>query len=101
MGDVKIHAHKATHCHYTAKPAKLPPLWFSSGKEAGKAISPYGQVHSTQVQNQLVVGSNGQAHSTMPGGINTSTEAVAVAALHYVKATVDFLPKWAFIYECK
>lgn len=28
------------------------------------------------------------AHNTMPGGIDTNTEAVAVAALRYVKATV-------------
>lgn len=62
LEDVKIYAHKATHCYYTAKPAELPPLWLSSGNEAGKAINPYGQVHSTQVQNQLVVGSNGQVY---------------------------------------
>lgn len=33
------------------------------------------------------------AQSTMPGGFNTSTEAVAVAALLYIKTTVDFQPK--------
>lgn len=90
LGDIKIHAYKATHCHYTAKPAELPPLWSSSGNVAGKAISPYSQVHSTQVQNQLVVGFNGQAQSTMPEGSKTSTETDAAAALHSVKTTVDF-----------
>lgn len=24
LGNVKLYAHKATHCHYTAKPAELP-----------------------------------------------------------------------------
>lgn len=60
LEDGKIHAYKATHCHYNAQPAELPLLWFSSGKEAGKAISPYGQVYGAQFQNQLVVGLNGQ-----------------------------------------
>lgn len=99
LGDVKIHA---AHCHYTTKPAELPPLWLSSGKEAGKAISSYGQVHSTWVQNQLVVGSNSQIYpSNMPGGFNTSTEAVAAAALLYIKTTVDFQPKRVLIHKCK
>lgn len=62
LGDGRIHTHKATHCHYSVQPAELPLLWFSSGKEAGKAISPYGQVYSTRVQNQLVVGLNGQVY---------------------------------------
>lgn len=60
LGDGQIHAYKTTHCHYNAQPAELPLLWFSSGKEAGKAISPYGQVYSARFQNQLVVGLNGQ-----------------------------------------
>lgn len=99
-----MHAHKATHCHYTAQPAELPLLWFSSGKEAGKAISPYGQVHSTQVQNQLLVGSNSCVYPSAEHnakGINTITEAVAVEALHYFKVNVDFQPKQGFIYKYK
>lgn len=44
------------------KPAERPPLWLSSGKEAGKGIVPYSLVHSTQVQNKLMVGSMGQVN---------------------------------------
>lgn len=46
--------------HNLQSPPLSLSLWFRFGREAGKAISPYGQVDSDWVQNQLVVGYNGQ-----------------------------------------
>lgn len=82
-------------CMHTKPPTatilhNLQSLWFSSGKETGKTISPY----STQVHNQLRMGPNDCVYPRTEHNArhnNTCTEAVAV----------DIQPKWVFIYKYK